>query len=288
MQLISQSQLKILLAGFGDLGSRLASRLAKKGVELTAVKRGPLKGEVGFLLRKGDLRDSFFLKILLFERYDVIVVSITPDEFSDRGYRDSYVVVAENLAEAITGNTVKPGLVLWVSSTGVYGDGKGEWVDEQTEPVPTSFSGRRLLEAEQIIKSLPVPFAIVRFSGIYGPGRNRMLEQVKQGKIAAAEPMVWSNRIHSEDCAGVLEHLIALHQSGRRLEQVYIATDSNPAPVYEVQNWLADQLGVVARQETAPAARANRRCSNRRLLASGYQFLYPDYRSGYGELLRTS
>ena len=283
------SQLKILLGGFGDIARRVVTQPALSGASFTAVRRTPVEAqgniEGNINVQAGDLRDIDFLAGLLAQPFDVLVLSITPDSFSDQGYQQNYVAVAEALKEALTTSTLQPGLILWVSSTSVYGDYQGGWVDEDSPAQPGSFSGKRLLEAEQIIQSLPVSSSIVRFSGIYGPGRNRLINQVKAGKVAAAEPVSWTNRIHSEDCAGVLAHLIQLHRSGRVLDNIYLATDCQPVPSHQVQSWIAEQLGIEVGEAEQAKQRASRRCDNKQLLATGYEFNYPDYRAGYGELL---
>jgi len=127
------------------------------------------------------------------------------------------------LATAIGNIELKPKLVIWVSSTSVYGNNQGDWVDEASPTHPISFSGKLLLEAEQQIQSLPCAHSIVRFSGIYGPGRTRILSQIKAGVGRAAKPEQWSNRIHSEDCAGVLAHLIERFAQNRPIEPLYTA-----------------------------------------------------------------
>jgi len=125
---------------------------------------------------------------------------------------------------------------------------------------------------------------IVRFSGIYGPGRTRMLDQIVAGKGRPAQPQQWSNRIYSEDCAGVLAHLVREFGAGKALESVYIATDSAPVTQHDLRIWLAQQLDVELQDEIVEQ-KAIRRCSNQRLLDSGYQFLYPSYKEGYQSLI---
>ena len=288
-----KKQFKVLLAGYGDIARRMAAPLTDAGCSVSGVRRSPPRTESGSPVTQfqADLRDSQQLAELLVREFDAVVVSVTPDDFSDEGYKNSYVAVAESLARVMTAVEIPPGLVLWVSSTSVYGQGAEEWVDESSPACPSSFSGKRLLQAEQIIlglaQQLPLQATAVRFSGIYGSGRTRLLKRVRQGKIAPAEPVAWSNRIHSRDCAGVLCHLIAMHRRGKPLETVYLATDCEPAPLHYVHSWLADRLEVKGVQspegETAP--RANRRCCNRRLLEAGYQFAYPDFRAGYTAVL---
>ncbi len=275
--------MKVLLVGFGDLASRLAPRLVADNCQVAALRRSQ-RGAPGVELFCGDCRDPGVLGKALAGR-DVVVVTLTPGAFTEQDYRDTYVGGARALAGAIASGP-GPGLVIWVSSTSVHGQCRGEWVDEDSITEPRSFSGRALLAAEAVVAGLPVPATVVRFSGIYGPGRTRLIEQVRRGLCAPAQPVQWSNRIHSEDCAAVLHHLIRRHASDQGLWPLYLASDCEPAPLHEVHLWLARRLGVTVTGGAPPgAARGNRRCRNKRLLASGYRFLYPSYREGYDALV---
>jgi nucleoside-diphosphate-sugar epimerase len=191
---------------------------------------------------------------------------------------------AKTLASAMALASSVPKLVIWVSSTSVYGNCNGGWVDEQSPTTAQSFSGKLLLEAEQQIAALSCATVIVRFSGIYGPGRTRMLDQIIAGKGRPAQPQQWSNRIYSEDCAGVLAHFVRAFEAGQELESLYIATDCAPVTQHDLRIWLAQQLEVELKDEIVEQ-KAIRRCSNQRLLASGYEFLYPSYKEGYKLLI---
>jgi len=277
--------LKILLVGYGDLARRLTPGLLADGCTVSALRRSP--GAVaGVRMFTGDCRDPQLLAKALAGQ-DAVVVTLTPGGFSERDYRDTYVAGAGALAGGIAAAARRPGLVLWASSTSVYGEDGGEWVDEGSAARPRGFSGRCLLAAEAIIGDLPVPAAVVRFSGIYGPGRNHLLEAVRSGRCAPAEPVKWTNRIHSDDCAAVLRHLLERSRAGVSLAPLYLGTDCLPVPLHEVQQWLAAQMGVPVGggdDERGPS-RGNRRCSNALLLATGYRFQYPTYREGYGAQL---
>jgi nucleoside-diphosphate-sugar epimerase len=304
-----ESSLKILFAGCGDISLRTITKLQQVGSDtvwpVLAMRRNLAKLPKGIDAVAGDVRDSDGLWELLEDKaMDTLVVTLTPTEMSDEGYRDSYVVAAQSIKAAIEKCSQPPSLIIWVSSTGVYGQSEGEWVDELTMTSPASFRGKRLLEAESIIDSLPVASVVVRFSGIYGPGRNRLISQVKRGELASELPVTWTNRIHADDCAGVLAHLLGRFSRGEVLEKSYIATDNKPVPAYEMQGWLANEMGLESgekakgsehssskynssdmNQSIKPRA-GSRRCSNQRLLESGYKFLYPTYREGYRALLK--
>ncbi len=139
------------------------------------------------------------------------------------------------------------------------------------------------MEAEQLIRNSGLPHCIVRPSGIYGPGRQRLLEQVRQGQLSSSTH--YTNRIHADDLAAALAHLIELsrHQA---IAPLYLATDSTPAPLQEVMAWLAQQLDIQPQAGTpASSDRSNKQIRNQRLLNSGFKLRYAGYRQGYAELL---
>ncbi|MCK9563302.1 MAG: NAD(P)H-binding protein [Bacteroidales bacterium] len=275
--------MKIFLIGFGDIARRLASRLVADGCDVSALRRTAM-GESGIRTFRGDCRDEALLAEVLAGQ-EAVVVTLAPDAFTEQSYRDTYEAGARALARVLTAASAPPRQVLWVSSTSVYGESDGGWVHEATPARPQGFSGRSLLAAEDIIRRQPVPAVVVRFSGIYGPGRTRLVDQVRGGHCAPPRPPQWSNRIHSEDCAGVLHHLIRRQRAGKQLAPLYLGTDCEPVPLHEVHQWLAQRLGVAVVENPDVAMRANRRCSNTLLLASGYRFIYPTWREGYADLL---
>jgi nucleoside-diphosphate-sugar epimerase len=276
--------LKVLFLGFGDLARRTAEILTAQDWQITGLRRTPVTQQT-IAMVAGDCRDPALLTQIL-PGQDIVVASFTPDDYTENGYRSAYVEPAMAMVAAMSDPDCRPGHVIWVSSTSVYGDGDGGWVDEMSPARPASHSGRLLLEAEQCIAEGPVRSTIIRFSGIYGRGRPRMIEQVARGECAPEHPVKWTNRIHCDDCAGVLSHFCQRIANNATVEPLYIATDCEPSPLHQVHKWLADRLGVECRDVgSAGALRGNRRCSNARLLASGYRFRYPGFREGYDSCL---
>jgi len=275
--------LKILFSGCGDIGCRTANRLAAE-FACFGLKRNPQTLPDSIEPLAGSMGDCARMVEVLNQGFDIVVATLTSDSFTEEAYRRAYVDSAKTLAAAMEQSSSAPQLVIWVSSTSVYGNNQGDWVDEQSATEPHTFSGKLLLEAEQLITGLPCATTIVRFSGIYGPGRSRMLGQVRAGKGRPAEPQQWSNRIHSEDCAGVLAHLARRFATGQSLQPLYLASDSEPVTQHQLRQWLAAQLKVELQEERVEQT-AIRRCSNQRLLDSGYRFIYPSYREGYQALI---
>ena len=274
----------VLIVGCGDIGVRLAQALPCDLYEVTGLRRNP-PVDLPFLRYQAcDVTNAEGLEEVLKQGFAVIVISMTPSERSDAGYQRAYVQACQNVVEGLGAQPLKPRLVIFVSSTAVYGQLDGSWVDEDSHTEPVGFSGERLLEAEAVIQNSGYANTIVRFSGIYGPNRNRLIEQVKQKRASASAH--FTNRIHADDCARSLAHLIERNRTGETLKSVYLATDSAPASMLEVVTWLAEQMGVTEfLSETATNERGNKRCSNQRLLDSGFVFCYPSFKDGYASLL---
>lgn len=268
----------ITLVGCGDIGRRLADRLDSTRFHVVGLRRSAIKSNA-IEYRQVDCSNAADLTDALPQQSDVIVVTMTPSQRSDEGYRQAYVQVVDNLLAALK-QKLPPRLILFVSSTSVYPQSDGQWIHEDCATEPSSYSGKRLLEAEQRLQQSPYPSCVVRFSGIYGPDRNRLIEQVIGGEASADRPPLYSNRIHIDDCAGVLNHLIE-HE---RPEALYLASDCSPTPLQEVKQWIAQQLVLPDnhwQRESYSSLRASKRISNQRLLASGYIFCYPTFQQGY-------
>jgi nucleoside-diphosphate-sugar epimerase len=231
-----------------------------------------------------DASDPQQLLSVASNKFDIWIATITPAEFTRQAYQQSYLAVAQAMAQTVNALQQAPKLIIWVSSTSVYGDNNGDWVDETTKPNPVTFSGEILLQAEQIIQNLPCSSTVVRFSGVYGPGRTRLLSQVQAGKGRPKLPEQWSNRIHADDCGAVLAHLIELFESNKPIEPIYLASDCEPVTQYDIRQWLAQKLDVSLIAEAVKLG-SIRRCSNHLLLDTGFEFNYPSYKEGYDALI---
>jgi|SRR5690554_845199 len=272
---------KLLIIGCGDLGQRLADQLGGSGIAITGVRRRPTATTAKVQYRALDANDEKAMTSLLSEGFDYIVLTLTPTQRSEAGYRDGYIKPCQTLVRALAAAGARPRKLLFVSSTSVYGEDDGEWVDETTPPEPNRYNGKLLLEAEQVLREADLPLSVLRLSGIYGPGRNRLLEKVRQGH--AVPTPVWTNRIHADDAAGFMAYL--LQQVPEPLP-LYLVSDKEPAPYAEVVAYLAECLGVEL-PDLAPADGKNKRIDNRRLCASGYKLRYRDYREGFAALVGT-
>ena len=275
--------MRILIAGCGEVGCRVGLKLAGLGHQVYGLRRDTSTIPSPIVPIALDLSRPIN-KHLLPVDIDQVIYILSANAFNEAAYQQAYVDGVKHLIGGLDSANNIPERFIFVSSTSVYGQHQGEWVDEGSETRPTGFNGQVMLEAEQQVMRLPGS-TIVRFSGIYGPGRNRMINQVKNGQLAPIEPVIYSNRIHASDCARVLCHLSHYVQLNHNL---ILASDHQPVTLYELQGWLADQMGMPKQdRQYKPIVRraGSKRICNKRLLELGFEFRYPDYKSGYSQVL---
>ncbi|MFO0993815.1 MAG: SDR family oxidoreductase [Hyphomicrobiales bacterium] len=183
----------------------------------------------------------------------------------------------------------------YLSTTGVYGDRGGDWVDEDTPLIPSTERGQRRLEAERAWLDL-CDAQLFRLAGIYGPGRNQLVSMLDGTAKRIIKPGQVFSRIHVDDIAGVLAASIAKPNPGR----AYNVCDDEPAPPQDVVAFAAELLGMTPPPEIpfagaalSPMARSfyaeSKRVANRRIKEElGYRLLYPTYREGLRALLNES
>jgi nucleoside-diphosphate-sugar epimerase len=274
---------RVLLAGCGDLGLRVARRLRARGDEVWALRRRPpVADEPGVHWLQADLTrpDSLAALPRAFTR---MVYSPTPDHRDAAAYRAIFVDGLRHLLAALDGGALRR--VLLVSSSAVYGAHGGEWVDEDTPPDPPGFNGASLLEAERWLAAQPLPSVTLRLAGLYGPGRTQLLERLRAGtvQVPRATPH-WANRIHVDDAAAAIVHLLALDDP----QACYLGVDDTPLPLDLLYDHLARLLGVPPPDAgPPPPGVGSKRLSNARLRASGFAPRWPDARVGYAALLDT-
>lgn len=220
-------------------------------------------------------------------RADAILVSAGPDAGECPALRDFGPAIAESPARWLG----------YLSTTGVYGDRQGDWVDEDSDLTPSTRRGRERVAAEAGWQALAaahgLPLHVFRLAGIYGPGRGPF-EKVRNGTARRIiKPGQVFSRIHAEDIAQVLAVSIARPDPGA----IYNLCDDDPAPPEDVLEHAAHLLGLppppaedFATAEMTPMARSfyaeSKRVSNARIKRElGIRLIHPDYRSGLAAIL---
>lgn len=273
---------RIVIAGCGYVGTALGLQLASQGHEVFGLRRNASRLPPAIQPLQADLgrRESL---LVLPEQIDFAVYCVSPSSGDEAAYRLAYLDGLERFLRALQEQGEKPTRVFFTSSTSVYAQQRGEWIDEDSPANPRRPAGEILVLAERLLLASGFDAAVVRFGGIYGPGRTRLIQQVERGEAQLEAEPHFTNRIHRDDAAGLLRHLIAVRDE----QTVYLGVDCEPADEADVLRFLADELGVPApplraAEEPPPTRRAgSKRCRNQRVLATGYRYRYPSYRTGY-------
>lgn len=272
-----------LVIGHGYLGSRVSALWRAQGHRVFATTRSQQRvcqlTQLGLVPLLCDVLDAASLHVL--PRVDAVVYCVGLDRHSGHSMREVYVQGLENVLR-----TLPPARrFLYVSSTGVYGQHQGELVDETAATEPEEESGRIVLEADRLLRRERPGAVILRFGGIYGPGRLLARQQA----LLAGEPMIgnpqrWLNLIHVEDGARAI--LAAEEQASEG--RVYNVCDDCPVQRRQFYSLLAHLLGAPSPRfvpadpaAPPPRERANRRISNRRLRVElHFDLRYPSYEQG--------
>ena len=276
---------KILLAGCGNLGGSIAKLLMADAAEVFGLRRHTDQLPSGVIPLRADLTQPQTFAGKLPDQLDVVIYCLTPSEYNEQSYHEAYVTGLKNLLHELQSQA--PKRLFFISSTGVYGQDNSGWVDEDSATQPTRFSGQQVLLGEQAALECHFPATAVRFSGIYGPSRQSFLQAVLDGRLNPPANSPYSNRIQEDDAAQVIKHLTALTLADKPLQSCYLASDCEPARLDDVVDWIRQQTPCAqpAQDARGGSKAGSKLCSNRRLLETGFQFRYPDFRAGYRELI---
>ncbi|MCK9367230.1 MAG: NAD-dependent epimerase/dehydratase family protein [Metallibacterium scheffleri] len=274
----------VLIAGCGDVGMRLAALLQAQGQRVLCLRRNVAALAPGLPGFAADLADAASLRALPRGIRRVVFLP-APLAREAVAYRTVYLAGLANLLDALDALDARAlQRCVLVTSSAVYGEHAGAWVDEGTPPAPLGFNGAILLAAEALLlarlgKSRGV---VLRLAGLYGPGRTRLLDNLRNGTARAPrDPPFYANRIHVDDAAAALAHLLALPDPA----SVYLGVDDTPLPLHELYAALARQLRAPAPGIGPPVPDiGNKRLRNARLRASGWVPRWPDTRAGYAAL----
>lgn len=266
-----------LVVGCGYLGRRVAARWLMQGHRVLATTRGQEDQlrSLGLLPVRANVLEPLSLESL--PVCQTVAYSVGFDRADNQRMQDIYVRGLENVLQALP----RSAKFIYVSSTGVYGDAGGDWVDEMTTPAPSDESGRIVLEAEQLLRRERPEAIVLRFAGIYGPGRVLgRIEALRRGEPIAADPENWLNLVQVEDGAAAV---VAADDSGRPGETLNICDDL-PVQRGEFYAKLADLLGAPPPRFVAAVGRrdrGNRRVSNRKMHERlGVRLRFPSFQEG--------
>lgn len=267
--------MKVLIIGCGKLGTRLAEILNAEGHQIWALKRHPEHLPSFINPLQGDLSYPPEIEWTVF---DLIYVVISPDQRDRLAYQELYEVKFPALVRILR-NQLKPSqTIIFVSSTHIYSENQGNWINHKTEARAYDYRSQALLTAEKSLLDSNKLIRIVRFSGLYDQNATFIFNQLQAGKLENAGD--YSNRIHREDAARFLAYLTTY--SGNETE--FLASDNEPVKKGVLISWLADQCGLPQPQFEKNQI-SGKRCDNRSMLDSGFVLVYPNYQAGYRTLI---
>ncbi len=284
--------MRALIVGCGYVGTALGTELVKAGHEVWGLRRDPVACQSLEKLAIKPIRANFLKPAELknLPSADTIIFCQAPSAKNDE-YKTTYLDGTKNILDVYSKNSaIKK--VLLISSTSVYAISDGSWVNEETDPTEANHAdaesqenAKVLLAQEKAVLESGHPALVLRLSGIYGPGRNRV-KSILEGRVTPTMGSLFMNRIHLVDIVRAIRLLLERGQAG----QIYLGADDHPSTHSEFYSWLFEKLGKDVPKHSEEAVTlnghaANKRVSNEKLKKLGFQFRFPSFREGYKALV---
>lgn len=284
--------MRTLIIGCGYVGEALGQRLIALGHDVTGIRRSSEHNDrlakLGIRPVNLDITDETEFEKKLDGQYDRIVLAASSSRGGKEAYRKVYGLGSKHVAQWL--KTASAQSVVLISSTSVYGQTNGEWVSENNADTAQNITTNILLEAEQNILDAGPAVAILRSSGIYGPGRGHLFLQFMNGTAAIeGDGKRFLNMVHLDDL--VEATILALEPAGRR--GIYNITDDEPVTQLNFFKWLSETTGRPLPPfgpEPTPSTRkrriTNKRVSNKLFKETfGFKYKYPAFREGFTQKL---
>lgn len=264
----------LLVAGAGDVGSRVATRVAAMGWRVTSVRRTAVVQPQIHTVQGNLYEPAVWLTSL--PAVDAVLWCPAPDQRTPQAYRALY---QDALLDLLDTSATPPARIVFASSTAVYAEDGGLHAEDSSR-WSAAWNGVALGKAEQALQAQAPHAVVARLGGIYGPGRTWLLRRARAGEPVQRDPPRWTNRIHVDDAAAALAWLLTTVNPPRVVNVV----DSCCTPEHVVLDWLAARLGVPA-PPTGAGQETGKRVIPQALLDAGFVWRYPDFRAGYAALL---
>jgi nucleoside-diphosphate-sugar epimerase len=286
--------MEVAILGCGYVGLALCRQLTDAGHDVVGVRRSgdglDAVADAGGDPVQADVTDADALSAI--PDVDALVFAASSGGRGADAARRVYVEGLETVLEHFGARENVPERLIYTSSTGVYGDHGGDWVDETTPLDPQTDKTRVLVEAERLAidraAERGIDGTVARYAGLYGPGRYR-LERYLEGPVTEG----YLNMVHRADAAGSVAFLL---DEDLARDEVVLVVDDEPVAKWDFADWLAEECDVEHPPKQTKAERlddgdlsetarrriqTSKRCSNERLRSLGYEFGHPTFRSGY-------
>lgn len=290
--------MNVAILGCGYVGLELSRQLSETDVGIVGVRRSAdgltAVESTGATAIRADVTDPDTLARI--PDVDALVFAASSGGRDANAARTVYVDGLKAVIDEFGSRTKPPEQLVYTSSTGVYGDHGGDWVDETTKPRPTTEKTEVLAEAERVALERSelngLDASVVRLGGIYGPDRYR-LDRYLERPVTEG----YRNIIHRDDAAGILRFVLESAD-----EDVILGVDNEPIGKWAFADWLAAECGVEpppkqsvedrleagnSSERVRRRLRTSKRCSNDLLCELGYEYQYPTYREGYRAAIET-
>ena len=270
-----------LIIGCGSLGRRVAARWQSAGRQVAALTRrnAAVLEALGIAPIIGDVLDPESLRQL--PSVSVVLYAVGLDRGQGKTMEAVYIDGLRHVLDVLP----SPERLIYVSSTGVFGQTDGGWVDEESPTVPVEQSGRVVLAAERLLRERLPTAVILRFAGMYGPDRLLRKQAVLKGEPLIGDPEKWLNLIQIDDGADAVLAAEVLARPG----EAYHVADDEPVPRRAFYTLLAELLHAppAAFDPRPEPGAANRRVSNRKARTElGWAPRFPSYRDGLPAAVR--
>ena len=289
--------MRVAILGCGYVGIELGRQLSDSH-DVVGVRRSEdgvaAIEDAGFTGVQADITDAVDLRAV--PDADVLVFAASSGGRGADAAREIYVEGQRTVLDVFADREDSPERYVYTSSTGVYGDHDGDWVDEETEIEPTTEKTEVLAEAERVAldnaAESGIDGTVARYAGLYGPERYR-LERYIEGPVTEG----YLNMVHRDDAAGSVAYLL---REDLARGEVVLVVDDEPVSKWEFADWLAKECGVESPPKRTKGQRledsdlsdaaqrrilTSKRCHNDKLRELGYEFRYPTFREGYRDCI---
>ncbi|MFT4020944.1 MAG: NAD-dependent epimerase/dehydratase family protein [Acinetobacter sp.] len=268
--------MNILFIGYGKTSQHVAKQLFAHGHHIYTISRSAKTDAFAH----HEIQDVHQLHLCHLPNIDWVYVLLSPDTSTVAAYQDTFVDAVRPIISALQQHNLKR--VVVVSSTRVYGESEGQWIDDDTVITPVDEQGMCLRQMEQLwLQAYPEQVTIIRPSGIYGRSVQRMKRLAET--TTSYNSIHWSNRIHLDDLVGFLVFLTTLKP--QKIATAYIVSNSQPVALHQVLQWFQQQLhlpSLILQSERY----TGKRIFAKRLQDSGFQLQHPDCFQDYLQLLQ--